>query len=101
MAEIACRLSDQVIFTSDNPRSENPDDIILEMQKGVADDDVSKTLSIVNRKEAIKTACSIAHSGDILLVAGKGHEKYQEINGEIVPFDDMEMVKENFKIMNK
>ena len=101
MAEIACRLSDQVIFTSDNPRSENPDNIILEMQKGVADDDVSKTLSIVNRKEAIKTACSIAHSGDILLVAGKGHEKYQEINGEIVPFDDMEMVKENFKIMNK
>ena len=101
MAEIACRLSDQVIFTSDNPRSENPDDIISEMQKGVGQADQSKTLSITNRKEAIKTACSIAHGGDILLVAGKGHEKYQEINGEVIPFDDMEIVKENLKIMNK
>ena len=101
MAEIACRLSDQVIFTSDNPRSENPDDIISEMQKGVGQADLSKTLSITNRKEAIKTACSIAHGGDILLVAGKGHEKYQEINGEVIPFDDMEIVKENLKIMNK
>ena len=63
--------------------------------------DQSKTLSITNRKEAIKTACSIAHGGDILLVAGKGHEKYQEINGEVIPFDDMEIVKENLKIMNK
>ncbi|MAP01281.1 MAG: UDP-N-acetylmuramoyl-L-alanyl-D-glutamate--2,6-diaminopimelate ligase [Flavobacteriales bacterium] len=101
MAEIACRLSDQVIFTSDNPRSENPEDIISEMQKGVGQADQSKTLSITNRKEAIKTACSIAHGGDILLVAGKGHEKYQEINGEVIPFDDMEIVKENLKIMNK
>jgi len=101
MAEIACELSDQVIFTSDNPRSENPEDIIHDMEKGVPIEDIKKTLSIVNRKEAIKTACSMAHSGDILLIAGKGHEKYQEIKGEIIPFDDLEVVIETLKIMNK
>ena len=101
MAEIACRLSDQVIFTSDNPRSENPEDIIGDMEKGIADNELKKTLSIVNRKEAIKTACSMAHSGDILLIAGKGHEKYQEIKGEVIPFDDMEVVVETLKMMNK
>ena len=99
MAEIACRLSDQVIFTSDNPRSENPDDIISEMQKGVGQADLSKTLSITNRKEAIKTACSIAHGGDILLVAGKGHEKYQEIKGRKFPFDDREELVQSLNII--
>lgn len=101
MAEIACRLSDQVIFTSDNPRSENPDDIIIDMEKGIPRNDHKKTLSIVNRKEAIKTACSMAHSGDILLIAGKGHEKYQEIKGEVIPFDDLKVVVETLKMMSK
>ncbi len=101
MAEIACQLSDQVIFTSDNPRSEDPESIISDMEKGVHKNDVKKTLSITNRKEAIKTACSMAHKGDILLVAGKGHEKYQEIKNEIIPFDDMQVVLETLKMMNK
>lgn len=94
MADIACKYSDQVIFTSDNPRSENPEDIIEDMRTGVAAEDYKKTLSITNRKEAIKTACSISHNGDILLIAGKGHEKYQDIKGEILPFDDMEILKQ-------
>ena len=101
MAEIACKLSDQVIFTSDNPRSEDPESIIEDMRGGVPGEDYKKTLAITNRKEAIKTACSMAHSGDILLVAGKGHEKYQEIKGEILPFDDMEIVSETLKTLSK
>ena len=101
MADIACKLSDQVILTSDNPRTENPEVIISEMEKGVLSTDFNKVLSIANRREAIKAACNIAHSGDILLVAGKGHEKYQEINGETFPFDDMQVVLETLKMMNK
>lgn len=101
MAEIACRLSDQVIFTSDNPRSEEPDVIIEDMRKGVPSVDYKKTLAITNRKEAIKTACSMGRAGDIILVAGKGHEKYQEIKGEIFPFDDVEVVMETLKILSK
>lgn len=101
MADIACKLSDQVVFTSDNPRSEDPDAIIEEMKTGVAPGDFKKTLSITNRKEAIKTACSISHAGDIILVAGKGHEKYQIIGDETLPFDDMETLVETFKNLDK
>jgi len=101
MAEIACKLSDQVIFTSDNPRTEDPESIIEEMKAGVPPQDFKKTLAITNRKEAIKTAVSMAHNGDILLVAGKGHEKYQIINEETLPFDDMEVINDVLKMMNK
>ena len=101
MAEIAAKYSDQVIFTSDNPRTENPETIIEEMRKGVPAEDFKKTLCITNRKEAIKTACSLSHNGDILLIAGKGHENYQEINGERLPFDDMEILTETLTELNK
>ncbi|MFP5470073.1 MAG: UDP-N-acetylmuramoyl-L-alanyl-D-glutamate--2,6-diaminopimelate ligase [Bacteroidia bacterium] len=101
MAKIACELSDQVIFTSDNPRSEEPEDIITQMQQGVPAEHRKKTLAIVNRKEAIKTACSISHNGDIILVAGKGHEKYQDIKGVITAFDDMEILTETLTEQNK
>ena len=101
MAKIACELSDQVIFTSDNPRSEDPEVIIEEMKAGVPPEHYKKTLSIVNRKEAIKTACSLSHNGDILLIAGKGHEKYQDIKGVIMPFDDMEILSETLTELNK
>ena len=80
MAGIACEMSDKVILTSDNPRSENPDEIIKDMRAGVEAIHFKKVLAISNREEAIKTACSLAENGDIILVAGKGHEKYQEIN---------------------
>jgi UDP-N-acetylmuramoyl-L-alanyl-D-glutamate--2,6-diaminopimelate ligase len=90
MAAIACKLSDRVILTSDNPRSENPDEIIAEMKKGVDAASTRKVLAITNRREAIRTACSLARPNDILLVAGKGHETYQEVNGERSHFDDME-----------
>lgn len=101
MAKIACELSNQVIFTSDNPRFEDPEEIISDMQKGVEPLHYKKTLSIVNRKEAIRTACNMAHKGDIILVAGKGHEKYQEINGETFPFDDLEILNETFQTLEK
>ncbi len=101
MAKIACDLSNKVILTSDNPRSENPDAIIKEMQKGVDAVNRKKTLSITDRNEAIKTACSIAKLGDIVLVAGKGHEKYQEIKGVKHPFDDMLVLQENLKLFEK
>ena len=100
MARIACKLSDRVILTSDNPRTEDPEKIIEDMFKGVEPQDYKKVNSIVNRKEAIKMACSIAKSGDIILVAGKGHENYQEINGERLPFDDMAIVNDTFKMLN-
>jgi len=101
MAKIACQFSDQVIFTSDNPRSEDPNSIIDEMQKGVEPIDYKKTVSIPSRKEAIKMAVSIAHAGDILLIAGKGHENYQIIGDETVPFDDMEILNETLKVLDK
>lgn len=88
MAKVACNYSDQVIFTSDNPRSEDPDAIIAEMEKGIPPYAIKKVISITNRLQAIKTACRLAQSGDVILVAGKGHEKYQEIKGEKFPFDD-------------
>jgi UDP-N-acetylmuramoyl-L-alanyl-D-glutamate--2,6-diaminopimelate ligase len=101
MAKIACELSDHVIFTSDNPRTEDPEEIIADMQKGVEPHHYKKTVSITNRKEAIKMACSLAHNGDILLVAGKGHEKYQEAKGEVLPFDDLQILEETFKLLEK
>ncbi len=88
MAQIAARLSDQVILTSDNPRSEEPTAILKDMEAGLSAADLLKTLIIENREQAIKTACQLAAAGDIVLVAGKGHEKYQEIKGVKHPFDD-------------
>jgi UDP-N-acetylmuramoyl-L-alanyl-D-glutamate--2,6-diaminopimelate ligase len=101
MAKIACDLSTRVILTSDNPRSESAEAIIQEMQKGVDGVNHKKTISITDRSEAIKTACSYAKSGDILLIAGKGHEKYQEIKGVKHPFDDMQVLQENLKLFEK
>jgi hypothetical protein len=82
MAAVACNLSNQVILTSDNPRSENPDTIIEDMMQELDPVQKKKVLVIIDRKQAIKTACRLAKTNDIILVAGKGHEKYQEINGE-------------------
>ncbi len=90
MAKIATSLSTKVIFTSDNPRTEDPDVIISEMENGVPPTDFKKTLSITSRAQAIKTACQLAQSNDIILIAGKGHENYQEINGVRTHFDDFE-----------
>jgi len=94
MGHIATALSNKVIFTSDNPRSELPTVIIEEMEAGVEPQNANKTLSIVNRKQAIKAACQLANANDIILVAGKGHETYQETNGVREDFDDFKMVKE-------
>ncbi|MFC2100194.1 UDP-N-acetylmuramoyl-L-alanyl-D-glutamate--2,6-diaminopimelate ligase [Bacteroidota bacterium] len=94
MAEIACNESDKVILTSDNPRSEEPEKIIEEMKKGIDLAQSRKVMVIIDRKEAIKTSCAIARAGDIILVAGKGHEKYQEVKGTKYPFDDKAILKE-------
>ena len=96
MAHIASQLSNQTIFTSDNPRTENPQTIIEEMEAGVAAENYRKTLSIVDRKQAIKTAGKLVKEGDIVLIAGKGHETYQLINGEKLDFDDFKIAKEIF-----
>jgi UDP-N-acetylmuramoyl-L-alanyl-D-glutamate--2,6-diaminopimelate ligase len=101
MANIASELSDKTIFTSDNPRTESPETIIEEMEKGVEPQNFKKTLSIIDRKQAIKTACQLANSGDIILIAGKGHETYQEINGVRHDFDDMKIVTELLQQLNK
>lgn len=101
MAAVACEFADKVILTSDNPRSEDPSAIIADMHAGVEGQHYKKTLSIVDRKEAIRTGCSLAEPGDILVVAGKGHEKYQEVMGERLPFDDLEVVGETFKTMEE
>ena len=101
MAQVACELSNRVILTADNPRSEDPEAIIDEMKLGVSPADFKKVLAITNRKEAIKTATALSETGDIILVAGKGHENYQEIKGERFPFDDMEILTESFKLLNK
>ena len=98
MAAIATNLSSQVIFTSDNPRTEKAEDIIEDMIKNLDHIQKKKTLVITDRKQAIKTACSLSNSGDIILVAGKGHEKYQEINGEKFPFDDVIELKESLNL---
>lgn len=96
MAKEAVKQSDRVILTSDNPRSEEPEQILADMEAGVEAHQRSKVLSIVNRKEAIKTACMLARPGDIILVAGKGHEDYQEIKGVKYHFDDKEVINEIF-----
>ena len=101
MAGIACEMSDKVIITSDNPRSEDPKVIIEEMMEGVEGLHFKKTLSIEDREQAIKTAVSMAEKGDIILIAGKGHEKYQEIKGVKHHFDDMETVTNLFKKLEK
>jgi UDP-N-acetylmuramoyl-L-alanyl-D-glutamate--2,6-diaminopimelate ligase len=101
MAQIASDYSDKVILTSDNPRLENPETIILEMKAGLNPVQMSKSLSLTDRREAIKVACSLAHSGDIILIAGKGHETYQDIEGVKYPFDDTAVVGETFKMLNK
>ena len=93
MAHIASALSTKVIFTSDNPRSENPEQIISEMEAGVESQNLKKTVSITNRKQAIKTACQLAQPNDIILVAGKGHETYQDINGVKSEFNDYEITQ--------
>ncbi|MCR4560814.1 MAG: UDP-N-acetylmuramoyl-L-alanyl-D-glutamate--2,6-diaminopimelate ligase [Bacteroidales bacterium] len=94
MAQIACKLSDKVILTSDNPRTENPESILDDMFAGLKDDDLKKTVRITDRKSAIQTACLMAKPGDIILIAGKGHENYQEVNGVKHHFDDKEIVSE-------
>lgn len=98
MASIACRYSDKVVLTSDNPRDEDPMEIIREMQTGIGPSDARKTLVIADREEAIKTACMMANEKDIVLVAGKGHETYQEIKGVKYPFDDREVVERMLKL---
>jgi UDP-N-acetylmuramoyl-L-alanyl-D-glutamate--2,6-diaminopimelate ligase len=95
MARIAGEMSDKVILTSDNPRTEDPEEIINEMKEGLDPVLNRKTVSITDRAEAIRTACMLAKPGDIILVAGKGHEKYQEIKGERFPFDDLEKLNTN------
>lgn len=101
MANIASSFSDKAIFTSDNPRTENPEVIIEDMEKGVEPHNYKKTIAITDRKQAIKTACQLAEPNDIILIAGKGHETYQEINGVRNHFDDMETVKELLAQLNK
>jgi UDP-N-acetylmuramoyl-L-alanyl-D-glutamate--2,6-diaminopimelate ligase len=98
MALEAVTASDRVILTSDNPRSEEPEAIIEEMRQGVPKDKISNVLTITNRREAIRTACMMAKPGDIILIAGKGHENYQEIKGVKHHFDDREVVREIFNI---
>ena len=101
MAHIASTLSTKVIFTSDNPRTEDPEKIIIEMEVGVGAQNFKKTMSISNRKQAIKTACQLAEPNDIILVAGKGHETYQDIGGVQVEFNDYEITEEFLKQLNK
>lgn len=102
MAEIACRMSDKVILTSDNPRYEDPESIIREMQKGVKPSDFKKTLTVTDRREAIKTALMLANEKDIILLAGKGHENYQEIKGVKHEFNDRKILVEMInKMSNK
>jgi UDP-N-acetylmuramoyl-L-alanyl-D-glutamate--2,6-diaminopimelate ligase len=101
MAKIAALKSDQVILTSDNPRSENPEMILDEMEKGLDEQALTKTLRITDRTQAIKTAIKLAQPSDVVLIAGKGHEKYQEINGIKHPFDDVQIAKEIFVQLKK
>jgi len=100
MARIAAEMSNRVIMTSDNPRMEDPLEILNQMEAGVPPQHYKKMLKISDRKEAIKTACMLANPGDIILVAGKGHETYQDIQGVKHPFDDKIVVSESFKLIN-
>ncbi|RDK84220.1 UDP-N-acetylmuramoyl-L-alanyl-D-glutamate--2,6-diaminopimelate ligase [Marinirhabdus gelatinilytica] len=101
MAHIASQLSTKAIFTSDNPRTEDPEAIIEEMEQGVPPENYKKTLSVTDRKQAIKTACQLAETNDIILIAGKGHETYQEINGKRTDFDDFKIVNQLLTALNK
>lgn len=101
MGNIASTLSTKTIFTSDNPRTEDPEKIIEEVEKGVEPHNFKKTMSVVNRRQAIKTACQLAKPNDIILIAGKGHETYQEINGKRTDFDDFKIVSEFLTEMEK
>jgi UDP-N-acetylmuramoyl-L-alanyl-D-glutamate--2,6-diaminopimelate ligase len=101
MAKIATQMSDKVILTSDNPRDEDPIMILKEMEAGINPVDFKKTMIIEDRREAIKTAGIIANKGDIILIAGKGHETYQEIKGVKYPFDDRAVVKELLNLLNQ
>ncbi|MGN6495403.1 MAG: UDP-N-acetylmuramoyl-L-alanyl-D-glutamate--2,6-diaminopimelate ligase [Agriterribacter sp.] len=101
MAEVACEHSDKVVFTSDNPRSEEPGDILKDMEAGLQPSMRRKYIAIADRKEAIKTAVTLADKEDILLIAGKGHEKYQEIKGVKHPFDDKQVLREMFVLLGK
>ena len=101
MGHIASALSTKAIFTSDNPRTENPETIIEAIEKGVEPQNFKKTMSIADRKQAIKTACQLANTGDIILIAGKGHETYQEVNGERSDFDDFKIVETLLKQLQK
>ena len=101
MAKIASEMSDKVILTSDNPRTEDPGVILQEMEAGISAENYKKYVSILDRKQAIKTACQMANTNDIILIAGKGHETYQEINGVRHDFDDMKIVKEILDQLNK
>ncbi|HCL82627.1 MAG TPA: UDP-N-acetylmuramoyl-L-alanyl-D-glutamate--2,6-diaminopimelate ligase [Chitinophagaceae bacterium] len=101
MGEVACQLSDQVVFTSDNPRSEDAGAILKDMEAGLNTAARRKYMSVIDRKEAIKTAVNLSRPSDIVLVAGKGHEKYQEIKGVKYPFDDKAVLMEIFELLNK
>ena len=101
MAEVAAEHSDKVILTSDNPRSEDPEQILRDMESGLNTSAKRKTILIADRKEAIKTAVSLSKPEDIVLIAGKGHEKYQEIKGVKYPFDDKKVLKEMFELLGK
>ena len=101
MAQAACDLSDRVILTSDNPRTEDPLEILKDMEEGLSSSAKRKYIAIADRKEAIKTAVSFANREDIILVAGKGHEKYQDIKGVKNHFDDKEVLQEMFALLNK
>ncbi|MBN1416767.1 MAG: UDP-N-acetylmuramoyl-L-alanyl-D-glutamate--2,6-diaminopimelate ligase [Bacteroidales bacterium] len=101
MARVAAEMSDKVILTSDNPRDEDPDTIIADMKQGLDDILSQKTIAITDRKEAIRAACLMAKTGDIILIAGKGHENYQEIKGVKYPFSDVDFVTEELRINKK
>ncbi|MCJ7758401.1 MAG: UDP-N-acetylmuramoyl-L-alanyl-D-glutamate--2,6-diaminopimelate ligase, partial [Gillisia sp.] len=101
MGHIASALSTKVIFTSDNPRTEDPEKILLDVEAGVDPQNLKKTMTVVNRKQAIKTACQLAQPGDIILIAGKGHETYQEVNGKRSDFDDYKIVNEFLNQLDK
>ena len=101
MAQIAAEFSDQIILTSDNPRTENPQTILEEMEAGLDVDQQTKAITIQDRKQAIKTAISLANAGDIILIAGKGHEKYQDIMGIKHDFDDLKITEELFNQLKK
>ncbi|MEL7378472.1 MAG: cyanophycin synthetase, partial [Bacteroidota bacterium] len=97
MARIGARLASQLILTSDNPRTENPESILDDMMTGLDTPDLlARTARITDRKTAIESALALANPGDLVLVAGKGHETYQEINGERLPFDDREVIRDFF-----